>query len=81
MSHKAAKLARKLLKRVPEAVKHEPMTQHINVRQKSMKLPGIGTVNYETFTVVHAKDTYREVYKDLKKLNVPQLRRLLARFK
>jgi len=81
MSHKTAKLARKLLKLTPHAVKHEPMTQHTNVRQKHAMVPGIGLINYETFTIVHAKDTYREVFKDLKKLTVPQLRRLLARFK
>ena len=67
MSHKIAKTARKILKSMPTLVSHADMLVPSNHRVKTFKsMTGEVVFTYETFTLSHAKGSYRQVYKALK---------------
>lgn len=67
MSHKIAKQARLLLKLDSSRITHADMRKAINKRIKTAKVPGLGDVSYTTYTLVHAKGSYRQVYQQLKR--------------
>lgn len=67
MSHKLAKLARAVLRMSPEKITHEPMLQVTNHRIKEQRLLDGNIFRYETFTLVHAKGSYRQVYQNFKR--------------
>lgn len=68
MSHKIAKRARLLLSIDPSQVTHKPMLVVSNRKVKTItNMAGEIVGSYETYTLSHAKGSFRQVYQALKK--------------